>query len=234
MQGDGGETASPGGWLRVFGKSLGFGPRASPGSNPSAAPPLRSNRRPAIATRCVSNCRPISSRVAYTVRVHNGLGGNAAWRRRDAARRDVAAMAPRGLQRARLLRQRRRARHAQDAHQVQQRPRPHRRHPGGAEEGQGERRRGRLLPRRRYGIKGEIAVPPRTVLRGEGMGLVVLWWGSGRFNLDGGGQEGLGRDKDRAEAARQPDPRPGVRHRGYEPLPAPGARTGITLRRRSA
>ena len=47
------------------------------------------------------------------------------------------------------------------------------------------------FPAGRYGIKGDLDVPPRTVLKGEGMGLVVLWWGMGRFNLDGGSDEGL-------------------------------------------
>ena len=37
------------------------------------------------------------------------------------------------------------------------------------------------------------------VLKGEGMGLVVLWWGTGRFNLDGGSDEGLEAGQERAK-----------------------------------
>ncbi len=33
------------------------------------------------------------------------------------------------------------------------------------------------------------------MLRGEGTGLVALWWGSGRFNLDGGNAKGLEHDE---------------------------------------
>ena len=55
------------------------------------------------------------------------------------------------------------------------------------------------FPPGRYGITGEISVPPRTLLKGAGTGIVVLWWGHGQFNLDGGGEQGLARDKDKAK-----------------------------------
>ena len=55
------------------------------------------------------------------------------------------------------------------------------------------------FPPGRYGITGEISVPPRTLLKGAGTGVVVLWWGHGQFNLDGGGEQGLARDKDKAK-----------------------------------
>lgn len=46
------------------------------------------------------------------------------------------------------------------------------------------------FPAGRYLMKGPMEVPPHTIVRGEGMGLVTLWWGSGHFNLDGGGPQG--------------------------------------------
>ena len=50
------------------------------------------------------------------------------------------------------------------------------------------------FPPGRYGLRGVLDIPPRTVLKGAATGLSVLWWGVGRFNLDGGGSEGLARD----------------------------------------
>lgn len=55
------------------------------------------------------------------------------------------------------------------------------------------------FPAGRYGITNEIALPPKTILRGEGEGLVVLWWGSGRFNLDGGSDLGYARKEGEAK-----------------------------------
>jgi hypothetical protein len=46
------------------------------------------------------------------------------------------------------------------------------------------------FPAGRYTMKGPIEVPEHTILKGEGEGLVTLWWGSGHFNLDGGGPQG--------------------------------------------
>ena len=44
-------------------------------------------------------------------------------------------------------------------------------------------------PEGAYAYRGELKVPPRTILRGAGMGLVTLWWGKGGFALDGGSSE---------------------------------------------
>jgi hypothetical protein len=46
------------------------------------------------------------------------------------------------------------------------------------------------FPAGRYKIKGPLVVPDHTILKGEGMGIVTLWWGTGAFNLDGGGPQG--------------------------------------------
>ena len=55
------------------------------------------------------------------------------------------------------------------------------------------------FPAGRYGITNEMAVPPKTIVRGEGEGLVVLWWGKGRFNLDGGSDFGYARKENEAK-----------------------------------
>ena len=45
------------------------------------------------------------------------------------------------------------------------------------------------FPEGTYAYQGELKVPPHTILRGEGMGVVALWFGSGQFSLDGGGAQ---------------------------------------------
>ncbi len=42
------------------------------------------------------------------------------------------------------------------------------------------------LPQGQYAFQGELKMPPRTVLKGEGMGLTLLRFGTGGFALDGG------------------------------------------------
>ncbi|MCU0982999.1 MAG: hypothetical protein MUF25_27880 [Pirellulaceae bacterium] len=80
--GDGGETASPGGWLRVFGKSLNFGGasqavlRAGDGRTQALTP----SEADGYALRFT-----LPAGLAegdYELFVHNGLGGDAAWRSR--------------------------------------------------------------------------------------------------------------------------------------------------------
>ncbi len=43
-----------------------------------------------------------------------------------------------------------------------------------------------FLPEGKYAFVGELKMPPRTVLKGEGMGQTVLRFGKGGFALDGG------------------------------------------------
>ncbi len=43
-----------------------------------------------------------------------------------------------------------------------------------------------FLPEGKYAYQGELKMPPRTVLKGEGMGQTVLRFGKGGFALDGG------------------------------------------------
>ncbi len=57
------------------------------------------------------------------------------------------------------------------------------------------------FPAGRYTIKGPLVIPDHTVLKGEGMGLVTLWWGEGHFNLDGGGPQG----RAKADGPKPPD-----------------------------
>ncbi|NOZ21245.1 MAG: hypothetical protein GXP25_09155 [Planctomycetes bacterium] len=79
VQGDAGLTATPGGWIRIFGNCLAF-----PGARPQVV--LKREERPIMAS--VAKASPYSIRVVipencpegqYEVFVHNGLGGQIAW-----------------------------------------------------------------------------------------------------------------------------------------------------------
>ena len=85
MQGDEGEAATPGGWLRVLGKSLAG---AQPTDKPRCLGRLESDDgtpdradagRPPTVIRCVSICLRDLPPGKYTVWVHNGSGGASAW-----------------------------------------------------------------------------------------------------------------------------------------------------------
>jgi hypothetical protein len=78
--GDGGEFASPGGWLRVFGKSPSFGGESR------ALLRTSDGRSISLAARAGSGYAlsvPLSADIPagdYTLSIHNGLGGDASWR----------------------------------------------------------------------------------------------------------------------------------------------------------
>ena len=203
VQGDEGEAASPGGWLRVLGKSLsGMGPaaknlRATVRLEPEKGDPVM--LMPAEATS-FSLRLMVPKEVApgrYTVRVHNGSGGAEAWQRRGQSRLSPGVssrlrfsmcsncMGPDAT--------------AQMRNSLIKYNQPIDRTDGILAALQKAKANGGgtvYFPAGRYKIKGAIQVPDNTVLKGEGMGVVTLWWGSGPFNLDGGGPQGRLPNKD--------------------------------------
>ncbi len=157
--GDGGETATPGGWLRVFGKSLNFGGRSrvrlrdGAGQNSELSP---------HASSCyeLSCTLPVELEPGdYALSVHNGLGGEAAWR--DAGRMSVQSRAvwksdffnvkDFGTKPAEALMAALRAAETNGGGIV-------------------------YLPRGRYPVKDTLKIPTNTVLRGESMALTSLYW----------------------------------------------------------
>lgn len=196
-QGDLGQGASPGGWLRVLGKSL--------GSADSSHARLEAQQGEAVVLRPESG-DDWSLRFAvpadlkpgrYTLRVHNGLGGAGAWTTTGTVAIEAPLAWP--TQVFNVLES-----YGKDAERqmretlVKYRPVTDRTAGIRAALKKAKDNGGGVVyfPAGKYGITGTLDIPPRTVLRGEGTGLVVLWWGSGRFNLDGGDQKGLGRDPD--------------------------------------
>ncbi len=161
MQGDGGESASPGGWLRVFGKCLSFRGYAGLSTAPESLALLRGadgkgQGLQAKEASCYALWFDLPAALApgdYTVLVHNGYGGPATWREvgalsvkpPEAWPTQVLNVAELGLEGALKAAQ---------------------------EQGGGVV----YLPRGRYEVKGALTLPPLTTLRGEGMGLVSLFW----------------------------------------------------------
>ena len=80
LQADEGEVGTPGGWLRVFGKSLDTGGRSMARLEPAQGPPITLTCTPAdgFALRFdLPNDPAVLKPGPYTVRVHNGCGGDA-------------------------------------------------------------------------------------------------------------------------------------------------------------
>lgn len=157
--GDGGESASPGGWVRVFGKCLNFGgeSRALLQSPAGARVTLRAGARNCYALTFA--LPPDLAAGDYVLSLHNGLGGEAGWRAAGTVsvrpptawktavfnvkdfgpKPDVALLAALGAAKT---------------------------NGGGIV----------FLPRGRYPVKTTLAIPPHTVLKGEAMELVSLYW----------------------------------------------------------
>jgi hypothetical protein len=159
MQGDGGESASPGGWLRLFGKCLSFGGAVQVALKGADGEVRLLKPKQAdcwsLWVELPAGLKP----GAYGVQVHNGMGGDATWRSAgtltvaapEAWTTDVFNVRDFGKDADKAVR---------------------------AALAKAENNGGGVVyfPRGRYGLKGELVLPPGTVLRGEGMELVNLYW----------------------------------------------------------
>ena len=194
LQADEGEVGTPGGWLRVFGKSLDTGGRSMARLEPAQGPPITLTCTPAdgFALRFdLPNDPAVLKPGPYTVRVHNGCGGDAGWRAVGTLR---IAPSPAASPTVFSVLET----YGPDAVAQMRRTLIKYDQPLDRTEGihaalkKAEANGGGVVyfPAGRYAIKGALIVPKHTTIRGEGMGLVSLWWGSGHFNLDGGGPQG--------------------------------------------
>jgi hypothetical protein len=157
--GDSGETVSPGGWLRVFGKALSF-------SVPCRAKLMGADGNSFVLA--VEEGNSYAARLAvpkgltegeYTLWIHNGLGGEAAWAAAGSikvqeapvwnnATFNVKDFGPKPAEALRAALEKARA------------------NGGGTV----------FLPRGRYAMKEPLQIPPGTILRGESTELVSLYW----------------------------------------------------------
>lgn len=157
--GDQGATASPGGWVRVFGKCL--------AGNDTSRGLLRSQDGHALALSAVE-----SSDYAlrfnlpgdlhpgdYEMFVHNGFGGDSAWRSVGLATIRVPEPWPTEVFNVRDFG-----------------PRPGDAVVAALKKAEASGGGIVFLPRGRYPVSGTLTLPPRTILRGESMELVSLYW----------------------------------------------------------
>jgi hypothetical protein len=196
LQGDAGSSATPGGWLRIFGKCLGTIPASvlvvvKDDKGIARALPVAAADDWSLRVPIPADLQPGS----YTIRLHNGHGGPGAWSPALAA--TISASAPWPAAIYDILESA-----GPDAVRDMRRTL--------VKYGKPVERTAEVLaalakakaggggivyfPAGRYHLNAPLALPPHTVLRGEGMGLVTLWWGNGTFNLDGGGDKGLAKE----------------------------------------
>ena len=191
MQGDEGESASSGGWLRVLGKSLALGGQSTARLEPEHGDPIV--LRPKTADSfCLGFVLPMTLPTGqYIVRVHNGSGGNPGWRVAGKLRIAPAPTIPDKTFSVLDF-------YGPDAEQKMRDTLVKYNQPLDRTEGiQAALTKAKdngggtvYFPPGRYTVKGPLVIPERTRLKGAGTGLVTLWWGSGHFNLDGGGPQG--------------------------------------------
>ena len=158
-QGDGGQTASPGGRLRVFGKSLNFGgqSQASLRAADGASVPLATREASgyALTFAVPKDLAPGD----YSLSVHNGLAG-------DAAGRSAGTVSVRPP-----------AVWKDDQFNVKDfGPKPGEARLAAPKKAEANGGGIVYLPRGRYPVKDTLTVPPNTVLKGEAMELVSLYW----------------------------------------------------------
>ena len=203
LQGDAGPNATTGGWLRIFGKCLGSDAvrvhvRLVPARGTSVT--LCAEAADGWSLRC-----PVPADLAYgscKVRVHNGQGGAGAWGKAGTV--TIAAPAPWPSIVYSVLES-----YGPDAARDMRRTLVKYGQPLDRSEGvlaalaKAKANGGGIVyfPAGRYHLNMPLDLPARTILKGEGMGLVSIWWGNGKFNLDGGGDQGLAKEADRKPPA---------------------------------
>ena len=158
--GDGGESATPGGWLRVFGKALNFGKAGSKARLcPSVGKEIELNAEKADGYALQF---PLPANLAegdYKLMVNNGLGKEAAWaeagtvavHKAAAWKNEVFNIKDFGPNPGEALLSALKKAESNGGGVV-------------------------FLPRGRYPVQNHIVIPPHTILRGEAMELTSLYW----------------------------------------------------------
>lgn len=159
-QGDGGETVSRFGWIRVFGKSL------SHQDDSWRMCALRADGRQfdlnlamgEISPYALWRCRPKEA-GDYTLYVHNGWGGDAGWRAAGSL-----TIAPDQDEKTEIY----------DVKDFG--PDPGQALLAALKKAETNGGGTVYLPRGRYPVKDRLVIPPGTLLKGERMDLVSLYW----------------------------------------------------------
>ena len=193
VQGDEGDSATAGGWLRVQGKCLLLrGGRAKARLNPENGTPIELESIPDSNAYSLHFALPATLPVgSYTISIHNGSSGAAGWREAGLVRIVAPVAIPKEI--FNVLET-----YGPDAAKQMRNSLIKYNEPVDRTEGvlaaldKAKQNGGGTVffPAGRYAIKGELRIPDHTVLKGEGEGVVTLWWGTAHFNNDGGSQAG--------------------------------------------
>ena len=191
FQGDEGSAATQGGWLRIFGKCLATGSDATVRLEPEKGAPVLLHPLSADDYAMRVDVPRSLAPGKYMIRIHNGAGGTAGWR--EAGTVEIQALREPGTKVFSVLDS-----YGPDAVKEMRKSLIKYTQPVDRTEGiqaalaKAKANGGGVVyfPAGRYLVKGALAVPEHTILRGEGEGVVTLWWGAGHFNLDGGGPQG--------------------------------------------
>jgi len=167
LQGDGGTFATPGGWLRVFGKNLGW-----PDSDTDYATSVWLQGPREVHLQAVADCYAARAELPadlpvgdYHVVLHSGLGGREAWSNSLRITVRMPAQWPRTVYN--VLQFGADGTGTRDDTGAIQAALDRARLAGGGIV---------YLPRGRYHVTGTLEVPRLTVLRGESEELVALFW----------------------------------------------------------
>jgi hypothetical protein len=191
IQGDEGESATPGGWLRVMGRTLAIGGPGLARLEPTKGPPILLHPISSNGYSMRFDIPKDAPAGRYTVRVQNGCGGAAGWRLAGTLQIESPLVTPSaiysvlesygpeaaGQMRTSLIKYNQPLDRTDGVLAALKKAK---------ENGGGTV----FFPAGRYLVKGPLVVPDHTILKGEGEGLVTIWWGTGHFNLDGGGPQG--------------------------------------------
>ncbi len=216
MQGDEGRLATPGGWLRIFGRCMANPSLFSSASVQVDAYPYPPSDYPIQPKRPKQSASMVSMRGAdgkdryikarsydpwsiscdlsegfepgsYSVMVHNGHGGEFGWvtagsvdiQTRQTEHKNVYSVMDYYEAHAKqeMLRTLPKGSISVDrTDAVSSALKKAQANGGGIV----------FFPAGVYTLRAPLNIPPNTILKGEGMGLVTLWWGTGNMALDGG------------------------------------------------
>lgn len=153
MQGDCGGAASPSGWLRVLGKCLNFGGVSQAVLTRLDGKPIALKISAADNYNLTCQIPEAVSDGEYSVYVHNGLGGKSAWKKAGDLKINKPKPWPTQIYNVKQI---------------------------GLDEALATAKKNGggviYFPRGQYEMKGQLALPARTIIKGEGMGLATIYW----------------------------------------------------------
>jgi hypothetical protein len=178
VQGDEGEAATPGGWLRAFGKSLNFGEKTQLRLTDGAGKVSIIEAGKADAFAASFEIPSGLASGSYKAAMHNGLGGEAAWREIANVRIDPPVAWPQEVfsvldfygesAKDRMKKSLQRYQKFEDRMEGVRAALLKAKENGGGIV---------YFPTGKYLITEKLEIPPKTVLRGDGDRFTLLWWG---------------------------------------------------------